>query len=75
MLGAMRLLPLGYQLYSKKAHSEQYHILSSLQVATSIDISCNTAAETPHPNKGKPAVMLGRKAYGPGPDQDSVVAR
>jgi len=31
--------------------------------------------KTIHPNKGKPAAMLGRKASGPGIDLDSGVAR
>ena len=31
--------------------------------------------EAVHPKKGKPAVMLGRKASGPDPGQDSGVAQ
>ena len=37
-------------------------------------VAYNTV-KTIHPNKGKPAAMLGRKASGPGVSQDSGVAR
>jgi len=40
-----------------------------------ISILYHNIINTMHPNKGKPAAMLGRKASGPGVGQDSGVAR
>jgi hypothetical protein len=49
--------------------------VSSLWTVMPIQRLCLNTVETIHPNKGKPAAMLGRKASGPGIGQDSGATR
>jgi hypothetical protein len=49
--------------------------VSTLLVGMPIQKLWHNTVETTRPNKGKPAVMLGRKASGPGVGQDSGVTR